>query len=122
MSNGAGGIWIVSPDKCRLNFLLIDGCNLIEEHRYVAQQYAWPPVLYGGKKCHVQSLWSVFTADHKAFVHRKCFLHVANEAFTAGNYQEASVHITNCCANSHDEKKFAGEICADLVLTHNCQN
>ena len=27
---------------------------------------------------------------------------------------EPSVHITNCCANSHDEAKFSGEICADL--------
>ena len=27
---------------------------------------------------------------------------------------EPSVHITNCCANSHDLHKFAGEICVDL--------
>ena len=26
------------------------------------------------------------------------------------------MHITNCCANSHDEQKFMGEICADLTL------
>ncbi|KAI2510786.1 Aminotransferase class-V [Fragilaria crotonensis] len=115
MSNGAGGVWMVNPDNAA-QFLTAEGCNLIEEHRYVAQKYAWPPVLYGGKKCHVR-VYGLFTADHKAFVHRKCFLHVANEDFTAGNYQEASVHITNCCANSHDKKKFAGEICADLVLT-----
>lgn len=119
MSNGAGGIWIVSPANAD-QFLSAKGRNLIEEHRYVAQQYAWPPVLYGGKKCHVR-VYGLFTADLKAFVHRKCFLHVANEEFTAGNYQEASVHITNCCANSHDEKKFAGEICADLALTHDSE-
>jgi selenocysteine lyase/cysteine desulfurase len=117
MSNGAGGVWMISPENAA-QFLTAEKCNLIEEHRYVAQQYAWPPVLYGGKKCHVR-VYVLFTADHTAFVHRKCFLHVANEAFTAGNYQEASVHITNCCANSHDKKKFAGEICADLVLTQN---
>ncbi|EJK75028.1 hypothetical protein THAOC_03262 [Thalassiosira oceanica] len=28
-----------------------------------------------------------------------------------------SVHITNCCANSHDPERFAGEICADLLAT-----
>ena len=27
---------------------------------------------------------------------------------------EPSVHITNCCANSHDEMKFSGEICVEL--------
>jgi selenocysteine lyase/cysteine desulfurase len=27
---------------------------------------------------------------------------------------DPSVHITNCCANSHDSSKFIGEICVDL--------
>jgi selenocysteine lyase/cysteine desulfurase len=31
----------------------------------------------------------------------------------SGPYQD-SIHITNCCRNSHDLQKFAGEICADL--------
>lgn len=28
-----------------------------------------------------------------------------------------STHVTNCCANSHDASKFAGEICANLTAT-----
>ncbi|KAL3769116.1 hypothetical protein ACHAW5_008935 [Stephanodiscus triporus] len=29
---------------------------------------------------------------------------------------DPSVHITNCCANSHDKMKFTGEICVDLEM------
>ena len=117
MSNGAGGIWMVNPDNAAK---FLNAGPLIEEHRYVAQQYVWPPVLYGDKKCHVR-VYGLFTADGRAFVHRKCFLHVANETFLAGNFQQDSVHITNCCANSHDKTKFAGEICADLTLEDESQ-
>jgi selenocysteine lyase/cysteine desulfurase len=45
---------------------------------------------------------------------------VANDPFTVSagetksNEYQPSVHITNCCANSHDPSKFAGEILADL--------
>lgn len=117
MSNGAGGIWMVSPDNAA-KFLATSNSSsspLVEEHRYVAQQYTWPPVLFQGKKCHVR-VYGLMTADGRAFVHSKCFLHVANETFQSTSFEEDSVHITNCCANSHDKTKFAGEICADLSL------
>jgi selenocysteine lyase/cysteine desulfurase len=109
-SNGAGGIWMLSSSNV-LRFL--KSYPLVEEHKYVAQKYAWPPTLYGGRKCHVR-VYGLFTSDHRAFVHKRCFLHVANEKFADNNYDQDSVHITNCCANSHDMTKFAGEICADL--------
>ena len=115
MSNGAGGIWMVHPGNASQ---FLHASHLVDDHRYVAQQYVWPPLLYGGRKCHVR-VYGLLTADHKAHIHRNCFLHVANEPFTIGNYHEASIHITNCCANSHDADKFAGEICADLCLTQN---
>jgi selenocysteine lyase/cysteine desulfurase len=115
MSNGAGGIWMVSPDNAA-SFAEESPSSLSLEHRYVAQQYTWPPVLFGGKKCHVR-VYGVLTSDGCAYVHRQCFLHVANEMFNQNaGMEEDSVHITNCCANSHDESKFAGEICADLLL------
>lgn len=102
-------------------------------HRYIAQQYAWPPTLYHGKKCHVR-VYGVITSSGQAFVHKRAFLHVANEEFeycsgvgeekedmSSSSQQprkfEPSMHITNCCANSHDADKFSGEICADLEKT-----
>mmetsp|Transcript_9286 Transcript_9286/g.13704 ORF Transcript_9286/g.13704 Transcript_9286/m.13704 type:complete len:887 (+) Transcript_9286:3-2663(+) len=73
-------------------------------------------------------------SDGKAYVHKRAFLHVANEDFyyseeskehpteEEGEEVESvmfdpSVHISNCCANSHDVSKFAGEICADFELS-----
>ncbi|KAL7554866.1 hypothetical protein ACHAWF_018411 [Thalassiosira exigua] len=148
MSNGAGGIWIVDGSNVR-DFLDDDNDDDVDddgdeknssnpsvlhpEHRYVAQRYAWPPTLYGGRKCHVRA-YALITCDGKAYVHRKGFLHVANDAFSYGGCKGGggggdvgggdvddggggfapSVHITNCCANSHDPSKFAGEICVDL--------
>ncbi len=111
-------------------------------HRYVAQRYAWPPTLYNGRKCHVR-VYALITCTGEAFIHRKAFLHVANELFafasdeddddnntkdaheggvrerknSGKNVFHPSVHITNCCANSHDASKFAGEICVDLEKT-----
>jgi Tubulin-tyrosine ligase family len=122
-SNGAGGIWVVGPENATT--LGDDKENttsgLMEEHRYVAQRYAWPPVLYGGRKCHVR-VYGLLTCDGRAWVHRRAFLHVANDPFTVDSGDASSgdtpfapsVHITNCCANSHDHEKFKGEICADL--------
>ena len=115
-SNGAGGIWIVGPQNAA-QFSDIVTSPLLEEHRYVAQRYAWPPVLYGGRKCHVR-VYGLLTCDGRAFVHKRAFLHLANEPFCFQDSDfEESVHITNCCANSHDQHKFAGEICADLGAT-----
>jgi selenocysteine lyase/cysteine desulfurase len=116
-SNGAGGIWIVGPQNAKE--FQESTTPLLEEHRYVAQRYAWPPVLYDGRKCHVR-VYGLMTCDGRAFVHKRAFLHVANEPFLhQSNESEflASKHITNCCANSHDELKFAGEICADMEAT-----
>ena len=140
-SNGAGGIWVV--DKASSHTLKSDNSSndgpLYKDHRYVAQRYTWPPVLYGGRKCHVR-VYGLITADGSSFVHRRAFLHVANDEFVYDNQQrsnnsnknnnnnnnkedskkktlEDSVHITNCCANSHDDSKFAGEILADLEAT-----
>ena len=119
-ANGAGGIWIVGPENAR-HFGDEAESPLIEEHRYIAQKYAWPPVLFQGRKCHVR-VYGLLTSDGRAFIHRRCFLHVANEPFEYGSANregpifEPSVHITNCCANSHNKTKFAGEICADLQL------
>ena len=119
-SNGAGGIWIVGPQNAS-EFTDAATTPLLEEHRYVAQRYAWPPLLYGGRKCHIR-VYGLITSDGRAFVHKRAFLHVANEKFSYPSKDEASefcdaVHITNCCANSHDESKFAGEICADMETT-----
>ena len=146
-SNGAGGIWVVDPSNAGSLFppeyrwsdssgdavgsAGSCGSSLISGHRYVAQRYAWPPALYGGRKFHVR-VYGLLTSDGRAYVHRRCFLHVANEPFShqpssgrrrgkfaaaspSGTAFEPSVHITNCCANSHDEAKFAGEICADFA-------
>lgn len=114
-ANGAGGIAVVTSSELPE--------MLHENHDYVAQRYTWPIVLYGGRKSHVR-VYALLTSDGRAFVHRQCFLHVANGSF-ASNSMEDSVHITNCCANSHDVSKFAGEICADLssseTLTKNLQ-
>lgn len=144
MSNGAGGIWIVDESNVHdfLTYDEDDTVNtqqsssttsiLHPTHRYIAQRYAWPPTLYHGRKCHVR-VYALITSDGKAYVHGKAFLHVANELFSNGEDNtddkkeessgdendkkmkfEPSVHITNCCANSHDLHKFAGEICVDL--------
>jgi hypothetical protein len=70
---------------------------LLEEHRYVAQRYAWPPVLFDDRKCHVR-VYALMTCDGRAFVHKRAFLHVANEPFSyQPNESEclASKHITN---------------------------
>jgi len=145
MSNGAGGIWIVDESNVHdfLTYGEEDTVNtqqtsssttsiLHPTHRYIAQRYAWPPTLYNRRKCHVR-VYALITSDGKAYIHRKAFLHVANELFSNGENNdddkkeessgekndkkmkfEPSVHITNCCANSHDLHKFAGEICVDL--------
>jgi selenocysteine lyase/cysteine desulfurase len=129
-ANGVGGIWVVDESNAH-EFLSPTASALIEEHRYVAQRYVWPPILFGGRKCHVR-VYALLTAEGKAFVHRRAFLHVANEEFSmhstaidsSGNEVsqpqqvefDPSVHITNCCANSDDEEKFTGEICADLTV------
>lgn len=113
MSNGAGGVWVVGPENAS-TFCSQDTSPLYPEHRYVAQRYVWPPVLFEGRKCHVR-VYGLLTSDGRAFVHHRAFLHVANDPFTTqgGSFQD-SVHITNCCANSHDDSKFAGEILADF--------
>ena len=121
MANGAGGIWIVGPENVS-TFETEGSTPLYSEHKYVAQRYAWPPVLYGGRKCHVR-VYGLLTSDGRAFVHHRAFLHVANDPFTTrdavqtGSFQD-SIHITNCCANSHDKSKFAGEILADFDESH----
>jgi selenocysteine lyase/cysteine desulfurase len=121
-SNGAGGIWILGQN----NASQIEQ-QLYPEHSYVAQQYVHPMVLFRQRKCHVR-VYALFTSDERAFVHHQCFVHVANDIYTTGTSTSASctssstitipykdsVYITNCCANSHDATKFAGEICADL--------
>jgi selenocysteine lyase/cysteine desulfurase len=114
-SNGAGAIWVVGPENFE-RYASPDSTPLYEGHRYVAQRYVWPPVLYGGRKCHVR-VYGLLTSDGRAMVHKRAFLHVANDGFgylqEGGRFQD-SVHITNCCANSHDDDKFSGEILADF--------
>lgn len=153
-SNGAGGIWVVGPANAQ-QFATVARTThndsnrtttttpLYEDHTYVAQAYAWPPVLFRRRKCHVR-VYALLTADGRAHCHRRCFLHVANDDYfvrtdssrtvpvanendenrncnmssssnnDCNQSYKDSVHITNCCANSHDDSKFAGEICADL--------
>lgn len=118
-SNGAGGIWVVGSENYK-EFSDKALSPLSEEHRYVAQRYTWPMVLYNKRKCHVR-VYGLITSDGRAFVHRRAFLHVANDPFVVSGDEptndeayQTSVHITNCCANSHDVSKFAGEIVADL--------
>jgi selenocysteine lyase/cysteine desulfurase len=114
-ANGAGGIWVVGPENAS-DFL--ESGHMFPDHRYVAQKYVWPPVLFGGRKSHVR-VYALFTADGRAFVHSRAFLHVANDPFvtnaTCGEGFQDSIHITNCCANSHDTSKFAGEILASFL-------
>jgi selenocysteine lyase/cysteine desulfurase len=121
MSNGFGGIWILNANNSSSVLLNPERSPLQENHRYVAQKYSWPPVLYRGRKCHIR-VYAVMM-NGRAYVHNRCFLHVANEKFecemNGGDDQEhfeAAVHITNCCANSHCSQKFAGEILADFDL------
>jgi selenocysteine lyase/cysteine desulfurase len=124
MSNGAGGVWVVGPENA-LTFGQEGTSPLYPEHRYVAQRYTWPPVLFGGRKSHVR-VYGLLTSDGRAFVHQRAFLHVANDPFmyqenkdstnNTGTFRD-SVHVTNCCANSHDDEKFAGEILADFGAT-----
>ena len=118
-SNGAGGIWVVGPANVD-RYSNHETTPLLPDHAYVAQKYAWPLVLYKGRKCHVR-VYGLVTSDGRAFLHRASFLHVANHAFTWQNVAD-SVHITNCCANSDDPTKFAGEICADLLLSPSSNN
>jgi selenocysteine lyase/cysteine desulfurase len=122
MSNGAGGIWIL--DSSNIDEFLDPSDDdssdnesvLHPTHRYIAQRYVWPPTLYYGRKCHVR-VYGCITSKGEGYVHKRSFLHVANDTFqySHGDKFEPSVHITNCCANSHDVGKFAGEICANLL-------
>jgi selenocysteine lyase/cysteine desulfurase len=74
-------------------------------------------ITFGQKKCHVR-VYATITYDGRAFVHQRAFLHVANENFELSRSTfDDTVHITNCCANSHDDNKFAGEILADFSTT-----
>ena len=125
-ANGAGGVWVVGPENVD-SFGSSPTSPIIDSHKYVAQQYVWPPVLYDSKKSHVR-VYVIVTCDGQAFVHRRSFLHVANDPFTidstsgdSSNDNDAAfddqIHITNCCANSHDDTKFAGEILADFGQT-----
>lgn len=143
-SNGFGGVWIMNIMKSLAlsssASMLLDKQQspLCENHRYVAQEYTWPPVLYQRRKCHIR-VYAVMM-NGRAYVHKRCFLHVANEEFLNNNDRhdnnadgdgdsdgvgfekhetdfDPAVHITNCCANSHDPTKFAGEILADLFLS-----
>lgn len=125
-SNGFGGIWITNMQQDDI-LLHEEKSPLHEDHRYVAQEYTWPPILYQRKKCHIRVYACMMNG--MAFVHKRCFLHVANEEFQTScsndnTHQDfdPSVHITNCCANSHDAEKFAGEILADLSLDEAFQN
>ena len=136
-ANGNGGIWfdtLVDSSFPSLNHRAISPTIPFQDHRYVAQKYVWPMILYRHRKCHVR-VYAMLT-NECAFVHRRCFLHVANEKFgfhdetcaddwkyentncpsELGKNLNPSVHITNCCANSHDVTKFAGEICANLCV------
>lgn len=124
MSNGAGGIWVVGPENAE-KFSSQETSPLYQDHRYVAQRYVWPPLLFDGRKCHVR-VYGLFTSDGRAFIHKRAFLHVANDPFTTndgattGCFKD-SIHITNCCANSHDNSKFAGEILADFEENDFCK-
>jgi selenocysteine lyase/cysteine desulfurase len=112
-ANGAGGVWIVTADTMS-TYLNPETSPLHEDHDYVAQEYVWPPVLYNRRKCHAR-VYGLLTGDGRAFVHSRAFLHVANDPFTLQDRGlTSSVHITNCCANSHDSARFAGEILATL--------
>ena len=110
-SNGAGGIWFVCKDT--INEFL-QSCPLISGHRYVAQHYVYPPLLYSGRKFHVRA-YAIITCHSEIYLHGLGFLHVANQPFSRdSNGYEPEVHITNCCANSHDDTKFTGEIVAKM--------
>jgi selenocysteine lyase/cysteine desulfurase len=123
-ANGAGGVWVVGKDNAYQFYK--SNKILFEEHKYAAQQYVWPPVLYKKKKFHIRCYVTI-TYDGNAYLHNKAFLHVANEPFTYTSNNDDDdddgddavcfddcIHITNCCANSHDDDKFAGEILADF--------
>ena len=115
-TNGAGGIWVVS----RRNWRAVAGQAgpLFPEARYVAQEYTPGRLrLWRGRKAHLR-VYVLLTDNGAAFVHRQGFLHVANKPFLGvggGDEGDDEVHITNCCANSHDPEAFAGEVVVDFL-------
>ncbi|KAK1738812.1 hypothetical protein QTG54_010128 [Skeletonema marinoi] len=85
----------VLDDKWALARLMPSNCNdndealvTLESHCFrgsegfvtFAKQYAWPPTLYKQRKCHVR-VYGLLTSDGRAYVHKRAFLHVANEIF-----------------------------------------
>jgi hypothetical protein len=118
-ANGAGGIWVVGPENAH-QFVSMEG-PLYDQHKYVAQKYVWPPILFNDKKFHVR-VYCVITCDGHAFVHEQAFLHVANEPFSVTIQQDKEhahkvvfddcVHITNVrillvCTTSCASQVFA---------------
>ena len=92
-SNGAGGIWVVGPTNAH-EFGATSASTLLPTHKYVAQKYAWPCVLYQGRKTHIR-VYGLFTADGRAWLHRRCFLHVANDAFLANHNDDDNNNNNN---------------------------
>jgi hypothetical protein len=121
-SNGASGIWFFdSKNMQTVPFLNNPRLSQSIQRRFVAQRYAWPLLLFQGRKFHVR-VYVILTCHGQVFIHKRAFLHVANQCFQVDQgivdelqSFEPSMHITNCCANSHDEQLFMGEICADLT-------
>jgi len=71
-ANGAGGVWVVGTENA-MSFGDASTSPIISSHKYVAQQYVWPPVLYEGKKCHVR-VYVTVTCDGSKFRYHTPFI------------------------------------------------
>ena len=127
-TNGAGGVWFVSPENYKsfldpsldptLDPSMTLACSS-PSARYVVQKYSYPPMLLSGRKCHMRVYCLLATSSSGCavpFISKHAFLHVSNSAFSSdpSSLSDQSVHISNCCANSQDPDRFMGEILVDL--------
>ena len=117
-SNGAGGIWILSPSTSQK--FLSPSTPLTNvtttTPKYVLQKYSLPPMLVNSRKAHVRlyALLSIKNSRVIPYISKTAFLHLSNKEWTAGEEEDDEVHISNCCANSGNGERFAGEVCVDL--------
>ncbi|GMI01060.1 hypothetical protein TrST_g9314 [Triparma strigata] len=125
-SNGAGGIWILSPSTSQK--FLSPSTPLTNvtttTPKYVLQKYSLPPMLVNSRKAHVRlyALLSIKNSRVIPYISKTAFLHLSNKEWTAGEEEDDEVHISNCCANSGNGERFAGEVCVDLEERSNDPN
>ncbi|GMH72980.1 hypothetical protein TL16_g06058 [Triparma laevis f. inornata] len=127
-SNGAGGVWVLSPQTVS-KFLSptqtpLTNFSPTSTPKYVIQKYSLPPMLTLNRKTHVRlyALLACIGTNVVPYISRNAFLHLSNKEFTEGEEEDDEVHISNCCANSGNGERFAGEVCVDLEARSNDPN